>query len=138
MKILVVGGGSMGQAFIRGLNASSEIHEIEVVEPDVLNAQQCESLNVRIFSSIEEIATATQDQKYDVCILAVKPQNVAEAAQSISETLEPTCVIVSIAAGVTLQSLAENLGSFPTVRAMPNIAASILLSATAMCCADRV
>lgn len=126
----------MGQAFVRGLNASLDNHEVSVVEHDVLNAQQCEALNVAVTATLEQ-ATA-EGQKYDVTILAVKPLDVAAATATIAKELDSTCVIVSIAAGITLDSLSENLSNFPIIRAMPNIAASQLMSATAMCCADRV
>jgi pyrroline-5-carboxylate reductase len=61
-----------------------------------------------------------------VVILAVKPQIMTEALATVSAALEATPVIVSVAAGITIQKLAAGLpeGS-RIVRVMPNTPALI-------------
>ncbi len=58
----------------------------------------------------------------DVVILAVKPQVMAEAADSIAATLRGSgAVVISIAAGITVASLRARLGEdISIVRCMPN------------------
>ena len=58
----------------------------------------------------------------DVIILAVKPQVMAEAAQSIAAAVaQSQPVVISIAAGITIASLQQRLGAQAAiVRCMPN------------------
>ena len=56
----------------------------------------------------------------DVLILAVKPQVMAAVLAEIRPHLEPRHLVVSIAAGVTLKTLAESRGDARFVRVMPN------------------
>ncbi|MFT4613492.1 MAG: pyrroline-5-carboxylate reductase [Bacteroidia bacterium] len=61
-------------------------------------------------------------QGADVVILAVKPQVMAEAAQSIASAVaQSKPVIISIAAGITVEALQARLGAGTAiVRCMPN------------------
>jgi pyrroline-5-carboxylate reductase len=70
----------------------------------------------------------------DVVILAVKPQVMAEVTRDISGAVRETnAVVISIAAGITISSLAAGLGE-PTaiVRCMPNTPALLRAGATAL------
>lgn len=138
MKILIVGGGSMGQAFARGLTQSENMYDCAVVEHEPGNAQKLEVSGVKVLSSIEIASKDPQWSDPQVCVIAVKPIDVPTVGKSLGEFLPKDCVVVSIAAGVKIATLQEVIGDFPIVRAMPNIAASELKSATAYCSADQV
>ena len=58
----------------------------------------------------------------EVVILAVKPQVMADACTSIAGALQASgAVAISIAAGVTIESLQRRLGAeVPVIRCMPN------------------
>src|SRR5205085_10594490 len=57
----------------------------------------------------------------DVLVLAVKPQVMADVLAEVRPHVGPRHLVVSIAAGVTLQTLAAGLGGGPRlVRVMPN------------------
>ena len=56
----------------------------------------------------------------DVLIVAVKPQAIAGLAADVRSLIKPTHLIVSIAAGVTLQRLADEFGTGRIIRVMPN------------------
>lgn len=137
MKIIIIGGGAMGQAFARGLGSDNS-NLCAVVERDAHNARVCESLGTRVFSSLSEVANDPQFEVVDVAVIAVKPQDVQNVGSEIRQVFQSQMVLVSIAAGLSIKTLQEHCGEFPIVRAMPNIAASELLSATAMCCADQL
>ncbi|MCB1841604.1 MAG: NAD(P)-binding domain-containing protein, partial [Halioglobus sp.] len=64
---------------------------------------------------------ATAARGADVVILAVKPQVMAEAAQSIAPAVrENASVVISIAAGITIASMQARLGpDAAIVRCMP-------------------
>lgn len=56
----------------------------------------------------------------DVIVLSVKPQMMKGVCQALQPALKPGQLIVSVAAGITCQSLASWLGDRPIVRCMPN------------------
>ncbi len=122
----------MGQAIIRGLLSAGNDYSIVVIENNEQNAQFCSDLGLETFSSMEDLKLSNPAQ-FQVCVIAVKPIDVDLVAKEISQKLDPSTVILSIAAGISLQRLQSNLEGFPIIRAMPNLAASEMLSATAMC-----
>ena len=56
----------------------------------------------------------------DIIFLAVKPQQLAGAAEQIGGRIGKDKLVVSIAAGVRLKTLADALGTERLVRVMPN------------------
>lgn len=67
----------------------------------------------------------------DVIVLAVKPKLITHVLDEISTLLAPSSLIVSLAAGVTLDTLRQHIPHHSQViRAMPNIAAEVGQSAT--------
>ncbi len=82
--------------------------------------------------------TATLDAKQAVAgkrviVVAVKPKDVPGLLEEIGETLATDQVIVSIAAGVTIDSYEKALPGIPIVRSMPNTPAAIDEGMTAYC-----
>ncbi len=70
----------------------------------------------------------------DIILFAVKPQQMQSTLQDCAVAIgERQPLILSVAAGITTDSIQQWLGqTLPIVRAMPNIAASIGYSATAL------
>src|SRR5262249_7264021 len=87
-------------------------------------------------------AAATGDnravvQKSEVLVLAVKPQHMAEVCTAIRPSLTANHLVMSIAAGVTLQQLADSLGKpCRLTRVMPNTPCLVGASASAFAAAD--
>jgi pyrroline-5-carboxylate reductase len=122
MKIAFVGGGNMATALAGGLikrgQAPSGIH---VIEPDAAARKRIGKLRVKAFaeSGAKSLAGA------QVIVLAVKPQQMREAAGSLAPLLKAQLVI-SIAAGIRLVDLRRWLGGHRAlVRCMPNTPALI-------------
>ncbi len=71
----------------------------------------------------------------DVLFLAVKPQQIAQALGNLRGKVGPGKLVVSIAAGVRLATLAEGLGNtaVPLVRVMPNTPCLVGQGASAYC-----
>jgi pyrroline-5-carboxylate reductase len=68
----------------------------------------------------------------DVVFVAVKPNAVVDALESIRAVLARDALVVSIAAGVPLAEIGRHLeNGVPTVRAMPNTPCLVGMSATA-------
>jgi pyrroline-5-carboxylate reductase len=69
----------------------------------------------------------------DAVVLAVKPQDMQAVLQHLRGQLQPDQLVISIAAGITLDTLTEELGNQqPLVRCMPNAPALTGEGITAM------
>ena len=141
-KITFIGGGNMAAAIIGGLAAKGiSKQNIIVSEPWEVNRAKMSEIGVRTTESNVE---AGKDA--DILILAVKPQVAKGVCQELASSWSGTGsapLIVSIAAGITLESLREWLklsgGSFPhVVRVMPNTPALVGEGASGLFAADDV
>jgi pyrroline-5-carboxylate reductase len=61
----------------------------------------------------------------DIVVLAVKPQNIPEVLADLKGCLKPAQLVLSIAAGISIATIARGLGHGKVVRAMPNTPAQI-------------
>ena len=120
MRIAFIGGGNMAAALIGGLRRKGESHTISVLEIDVARGR---ALQAQQDVDVHETAGGWLAQA-DVVVLAVKPQQMAEAAAAIRPHLSRP-LLLSIAAGVRARTLARWLGSDVIVRTMPNTPALI-------------
>src|SRR5579871_2980511 len=125
-KLVVVGGGKMGEALVSGVLRArwARARDIAVVEPLDGRRAQLQASHPDI------IVTTDIPPRSDGAVLAVKPVDVADAAAALV-TARPRRV-VSIAAGVTLAQLERLLGDIPVVRAMPNTPALVGAGAAAI------
>lgn len=122
MKIAFIGGGNMAGAMIGGLVGKvAQPQDIHVVDP---NAGALQALKDKFGVSTGEaidgaLATA------DVIVLAVKPQQMREAASALKPFIGAQ-LVVSIAAGIPIDAMSRWLdGHQAIVRAMPNTPALI-------------
>jgi pyrroline-5-carboxylate reductase len=70
------------------------------------------------------------DRDNDAIVICVKPQTVVDVCKDIMKYNTGDCVVISVAAGVTLQTLEDNLKGRRVVRVMPNTACLVAESAT--------
>lgn len=62
----------------------------------------------------------------DLVVLGVKPGDIVASAQNVAPALSPGATVVSVAAGITLETLAAALpAGQPVVRTMPNVALTV-------------
>ena len=117
-KLGVIGGGAMGAGIISGLIAKEYFspRQVFLVEPDRSKHDYFrETLRIHIKDSLAELADSC-----DTFLLAVKPHIMPVVARELSPFLKPDHLLVSIAAGVSLQSLAEWFHDARIIRVMPN------------------
>lgn len=117
-KVAFIGGGQMAEALIGGLLAGRlcPAESIWVTDPVVARCDHLKSqFGVRVGSANREaIAWA------NVVVLAVKPQTLPAVLSELGPALAQSLVI-SIVAGVTIKTIAEQMGgAMRVVRAMPN------------------
>jgi pyrroline-5-carboxylate reductase len=120
VKIAFLGGGNMAGALIGGLIAKgTDARSISVIE---VSPAARERLAARYPVDIAATPGAAL-QRSDVLVLAVKPQDAKAALASISINKH---LVISIAAGLTLDALSRWLGGHrKIVRCMPNTPALI-------------
>ena len=130
-KIAVIGVGNMAKAIINGMLAA-DINVDSFLLYDK-NPDACKDYeNTPRFTMVDSIASAVSDA--DCVLLSVKPQNYPEVLQIIS-TL-PSCsdkLYISIAAGITSQSVSTALGGAVTIRVLPNLPMTIGKGVSAIC-----
>jgi pyrroline-5-carboxylate reductase len=131
-SIGIIGAGAMGGALCRGLvNAgTAPASAILVSDPHGAHLESlASSVGVRTTDDNVQVA-----QGSDIVVLAVKPQTVPTALADIREAMEPAQLLISIAAGVRINTLEHGLlKPVPVVRAMPNTAAQVNEGACAFC-----
>jgi pyrroline-5-carboxylate reductase len=129
MKVAFIGGGNMASAIIGGLVArGTRSADIVVVEP------YAES-RARLASEYGVNAVETPGEEMrsvQAIVLAVKPQNMREAAVALKPYLAGQ-VVITIAAGIRLVDLGRWLGGHERlVRAMPNTPALVHAGVTGL------
>ena len=130
-KIGFIGGGNMASSLIKGLIASGHLAEHLWVSDT--NEETLESLA----SLLKVNCTVNNNElinEVDVVVLAVKPQILRGVAEQIAVSLKnKNVLVVSIAAGISQQSLSQWLGGkVAIVRCMPNTPALVQSGATAL------
>ena len=140
--ITFIGGGNMGRALIGGLLASGlQAKQITVVEPFTATAEKLKAdFAVAIVNSIDGLQI---DSKLEhVVVMAVKPQDFKQVALSLAPHLKAIdaqrLLIISIAAGIRLSSMASWLSHSRCIRAMPNTPALIGMGMTGLCAGSSV
>lgn len=134
MKIAFMGGGNMGSAIVSGLVSHGfPGSDLMVCDP---NADKREALQascgVLAFDAAGDWLAGA-----DLVVLAVKPQMLRDCCEMIRPLLKSSAGILSIAAGVAIESLAGWLGTRNIVRAMPNTPAKVGAGFTGLfACAD--
>lgn len=118
-KIGIIGCGTMGSALLDGLEASSESFVVGVFDVDGSRMNDVEKSHpVTTRDSVTEL-----HEWADSLLLCVKPSVVSDA---LSELNNATVDLISIAAGVPIETLRSHLGDGSTVvRVMPNTPAQV-------------
>ena len=127
-SILLVGGGNMGQALLRGWLADGRAPDsIHVVDPDERARAAVESLGIDASSGRPNSFRA------DGIVLAVKPHLVEGALRHYPDLADGQATLLTIAAGKTLSFYQDLLGAGAAiVRGMPNTPAAIGKGITAL------
>jgi pyrroline-5-carboxylate reductase len=124
-KICFIGGGNMATAMLAGLAKSNPQLDRHVIEPFEEARARMSALCAYAHATVNRDAVANAD----AVVLAVKPQMLKEACAQLAPLLSGE-LIVSIAAGTTIASIAAWLGGAlgpytRIVRTMPNTPALI-------------
>jgi pyrroline-5-carboxylate reductase len=120
-KVGIIGAGKIGGSLLVRL-AESEGFDLSVSDIHPEQLEPYRGYGVRTTSSNRELVEWS-----DLVVAAVKPWDVAQILSEVAPAFEGTDkALVSVAAGVSIASISENLPSGTAVlRVMPNVAASV-------------
>lgn len=121
--IVLVGCGRMGGALLRGWLARglapAAVHVVDPAAPSWVH-----ELGVRVDGPMPSDPA--------VVVLAVKPQMMGPVLSTLSDAPAGDRLVLSVAAGVTLETYGRSFPGAPVVRAMPNTPAAIGQGITAI------
>ncbi len=134
-----LGTGSMNGAILAGLlNEGSLVGSVRATTRSMTSAEALSSGRVEA-RSVESNADANRwaVTGAEVVVLGVKPAGIVDVLADIRDAVSPDALIISVAAGVTLETM-QSVVSNPVVRAMPNTPALVGLGVTGVATADNV
>jgi pyrroline-5-carboxylate reductase len=130
-SIAIIGAGNMGTSLLRGiLNAKLAPHDKIIVSGTHSAKLEKLGLKWKINHTLDNMHAT---QFADIVMLCVKPYTIGKVLDEILPVLREDQMLISIAAGVTIDSILQRTGkNNPIVRAMPNIASTVDEGATAV------
>jgi len=136
-KVALIGAGKMGEGIIAGLLKSG------VYSPEQIKAYEILEDRIRYITKMYKIECLSDAKKTvtfaDISIIAVKPADVEKVLQEIASAMKPGKILVSIAAGVTLDFYKQHLPKHvPIVRVMPNMAVQVREGMVTLCPSENV
>ncbi len=124
VKFGFIGTGNMGAALARAIRKTVPAHEVVLSDR---TPQKSQTLAAELNCRTADNKTVARDAKY--IFLGVKPQMMKAMLDGIAETLAERTdrfVLVTMAAGITINSIDEMLGAkYPVIRIMPNTPVAI-------------
>ncbi|KAB2338428.1 pyrroline-5-carboxylate reductase [Cytobacillus depressus] len=137
-KIAFIGAGSMAEALISGIVENKIIDSKNIWITNKADQEKLMEMQrrygVQSTYQLDELF-----QNAEIVFLAMKPKDAAEAISRIKNYLTKDILVISVLAGVAINSI-EKLAekSLAVVRAMPNTSAAVGKSATALAINERV
>ena len=138
MRIGFIGLGNMASAMIGGMLKAGEVKAEDLLGSDKseqMRAAAAQSFGMEVLEDNALVA-----EKADILFLAVKPIFFPDIMNDIREKVRKTTVVVSIAAGQTVQNIEDGLQSKTAkiIRLMPNTPALVGEGCTAICNNENV
>lgn len=136
MKVLVIGAGNMGLTYAEGMATSPLLskHKLRIYDTD---PKKIESLRAEgtfnVFESLEDCLP-----KAEIIFVAVKPYHCEALFEEMKPMLNEQQLIVSLMAGVTIQTIQDQLNIEKVVRTMPNLPAQVGKGVTSYTAAKAV
>ncbi|HIJ65087.1 MAG TPA: pyrroline-5-carboxylate reductase [Candidatus Hydrogenedentes bacterium] len=118
-----LGYGNMGSAILAGLLEHGKLaaENLLIYDVDPAKAAAASDLGVQVAASAEDLA-----RRCATLVLAVKPQTMAEALDQLEPGMSPEKLVISIAAGISIDYLQGRLGTaVRVIRVMPNTPALV-------------
>lgn len=123
-KLGIIGAGKIGEALLAGAFAKGRFAPGEVILSVRTEAHRKElALRYKVDATLDNRLVAANS---GIVLLAVKPKAIADILNTIADSLQPGTLIISAAAGVSLDVIESRVPDFvPVIRAMPNLAVAV-------------
>ena len=134
LKIACIGTGAMGGAILSSICKKYNPQNITVADKNTESAKNFAQKNNCNFkeSNIDAIQNA------DFIILAVKPNVISIVLKEIQNYISEKTVVISMAAGISIQSLNSFAPNARFIRIMPNMPALVGQAMIALSCNDNI
>lgn len=127
--VAIIGCGSMGTAILAGmLHHGYKPEQIKLTTRTVEKADGlAKKYKVTAYATeYQPNANSLATEGADLIIIAVKPLNVSKVLDEIAVVLNPNALVVSVAAGITIETMSKHVAKTnQVVRAMPNTPALV-------------
>ncbi|WP_010520958.1 pyrroline-5-carboxylate reductase [Aquimarina agarivorans] len=134
MNITVIGGGNMGLTYALSIHKNFDEATIAIIEKDAEKITHLKNTTpFAIHTNENECLTNA-----NIILLAVKPQASNLVFKNIAHLIKPNQLIISIMAGVTMESIKIGLNATKIVRAMPNLPAQVGRGVTGYLLSDTI
>jgi len=127
MKIAIIGSGNIGSALVTGLLREGSMPPGDISLTDISH-DVLEPFAAKGIRTQQDNVAAVKDA--EVIVLCVKPYQVNDVIKELLPALTDDIVLVSFAAGVSLDQMAQITGKKPLFRVLPNTAMAVCQSMT--------
>lgn len=135
MKITIIGYGNIGKTFTQSFINSGVVHSADI---RVL----CKRLPLVIGNAVpfDNFSTEAREavEGAEVVILSVKPQDFPELAKSLHGIFSPNQILLSVMAGVTIETISRLTDASKIIRSMPNVASQIGMGMTVFTASESI
>ena len=119
LRIGIIGYGNMGQALHRSWLGTS--HAFHIISPHIADKDTPDGANNHYYTAAGEFL-----KNCDQIWFCVKPQIMEQVCTDLKSLVNPETLVVSVAAGQTLDHFASYFGNAqPVIRVMPNTPAAV-------------
>ncbi|WNJ19232.1 pyrroline-5-carboxylate reductase [Pontibacter sp. G13] len=131
-QILIIGAGNMGYTYGKSFLDSSQVtrERLFFIDQDADKAERVMTLSDNPFHT----EPSGFVRSMDLILLCVKPQDFRQLSNRLLPYLSPDSIVISIMAGVSIESIRFELNCQKVVRAMPNLPAAIGKGMTVYTC----
>ena len=123
MKLLVIGAGNMGLTYAESMSKStllgSKRLQIYDTDPNKIATLKKEK-HFEVFTDLKDCLP-----KADIVFIAVKPYHSDALFENMMPLIHQEQIVVSLMAGVSIQTIQDSLGIKKVVRTMPNLPAKV-------------
>ena len=128
-RITFIGSGAMGEAMIKGVLAQKLISPKQITASDPIAARRDALEGAYGICTAADNAQAVRGAS--IVVLSVKPQIFEKVTPVLRGQIAPEALVLSIMAGVSLQTIQNGLQHERVVRSMPNTPAQVNMGVTA-------
>lgn len=128
-NVLFIGAGSMAEAIIAGL-----VNKEVMPSQNIFVMNKADQERLLQLKNEYQVSIVSEDRsevsEADLIVLATRPQDIHQALSGVQHLLNSDSSILSVVAGVKIETFESIVGNRPIARSMPNTSATIGKSAT--------